>query len=132
MGTGNGMVALYQVTPETKVISLNKTDLSGGINSISVHPSGNEIICASDKGLIYRISSKNVENRKLHSENHTGGILHVAYPAGVSDRFASASEDGTIRLWDISDYVVTTRCLAPNAGVPICLVYREEVLLSGW
>jgi len=68
----------------------------------------------------------------LHSENHTGGILNVGYPLGVSDRFASASEDGTIRLWDISEYQVTARCSATNAGVPICLVYRDEVLLSGW
>jgi WD40 repeat protein len=56
----------------------------------------------------------------------------VGYPPGVSDRFASASEDGTIRLWDISEYKVLTRCLATSAGVPLCLNYRDEVLLSGW
>lgn len=54
----------------------------------------------------------------LHSENHTGGIVQLGYPPGISDRFASASEDGTIRIWDISDYAVIARCYANGGGVP--------------
>lgn len=47
----------------------------------------------------------------LHCENHVDSVRFLVYPEGVSDKFASASEDGTIRLWDItSDYLVTTRC----------------------
>lgn len=102
------------------------------MNSISVHPSGKESLIASDRGLIYRVPTNALESKVLHSENHTGSILSVAYPPNVSDRFASASEDGSIRIWDVSDYVVIAKCAANNAGVPICLVYREEVLLSGW
>lgn len=34
----------------------------------------------------------------------------MSYPPGVSDRFASASEDGTIRIWDISEYYVIAKC----------------------
>lgn len=81
--------------------------------------------------MIYRIQS-NTLNKQLHSENHTGPILELSYPPNVSDRFASASQDGTIRIWDISEYSVLARCQANVSTVPLCLVYRDEVLLSGW
>lgn len=38
----------------------------------------------------------------LHCENHVDNVTFLVYPEGCSDKFASASEDGTIRLWDIS------------------------------
>lgn len=69
----------------------------------------------------------------LHCENHTDAVVFLTYPCGVSDKFASSSEDGTIRLWDISqDYTVNTRCFAPNAGFPLCMTYTDEIVLSGW
>lgn len=49
---------------------------------------------------------------KLVSENHSKAITYLVYPKGVSDRFASCSEDGTIRLWNINDYIVESRCVA--------------------
>jgi len=54
------------------------------------------------------------------------------YPERGSDKFASCSEDGSIRLWDISDYVVSARCVARGAGIPLCVCYNDEVLLTGW
>jgi len=57
----------------------------------------------------------------------------VGYPKGSSEKFASCSEDQSIRLWNIgSDYVVYTRCFANNAGSPLCLTYNDEIVLSGW
>jgi hypothetical protein len=50
---------------------VNKTDLGGGINSISIHPSCKESFCATDKGLIYRVNNETLQ-KALHSENHTG------------------------------------------------------------
>lgn len=58
---------------------------------------------ATDRGMIFRVGSDSL-GKALHSENHTGAILDVSYPPGVSDRFASTSEDGTIRIWDIGEY----------------------------
>ena len=67
----------------------------------------------------------------MQCENHTQSILHLTYPLGVSDQFASCSEDGSIRIWDVSRYEVTSRCTAQAAGHPNCLTYNEEVILSG-
>ncbi len=48
---------------------------------------------------------------KLVCENHTNDITYLVYPKGISDRFASCSEDGSIRLWNVNDYTVETRVL---------------------
>ena len=54
---------------------------------------------------------------------------------GVSDKFITCSEDGTVRLWDSNTYAVTARCSAGgnNAGVfPLCAIFTDEVIISGW
>ena len=57
---------------------------------------------------------------------------------GVSDKFITCSEDGTIRLWDSNTYAVTARCQANVAssgqgGVfPLCAIFTDEVIISGW
>ncbi len=51
---------------------------------------------------------------------------------GVSDKFATSSEDGTIRLWDANDYSVYARCQAVAAAYPTCTNFTEEIIISGW
>jgi WD40 repeat protein len=46
------------------------------------------------------------------NENHTEPVLDVFYMKGVSDRFLTCSQDGTLRLWDANDYSVKARCIA--------------------
>lgn len=72
----------------------------------------------------------------LLCENHTGPVLSIWFMKDVSDKFITCSEDGTIRLWDSNNYSVTARCVAPAAPsaslYPICAVFTDEVILSGW
>jgi WD40 repeat protein len=51
---------------------------------------------------------------------------------GVSDKFSTSSEDGTIRLWDANDYSVYAWCLAGTAAFPVCTFFTEEIIISGW
>lgn len=78
------------------------------------------------------MKENDIKHGKLQSENHTKSVLFVAYPPGISDKFATCSMDGTIRLWDVSNYVVSARCTSKSTAIPICLEYNEEVVISGW
>ena len=71
----------------------------------------------------------------LLCENHTEAVLDVTYMHGVSDKFSTCAEDGSIRLWDANDYSVIARCTVPspsNAVYPNCSVFTDEVIVSGW
>ena len=64
VGTGNGTIAHYIFNQDNKVnvinikvVQVSKNELGGGINSISSHPNGQESLCATDKGLIYRVNN---------------------------------------------------------------------------
>lgn len=46
----------------------------------------------------------------LLCENHIAGVNDVTYQKGISDKFLTCSDDGTIRLWDANDYSVVARC----------------------
>ena len=73
-------------------------------------------------------------------ENHTKPVLGVWFMPGVSDKFITCSEDGTVRLWDSNSYSVTARCVAQSAqnapgnggANPLCAIFTDEVILSGW
>ncbi|KAL4432056.1 hypothetical protein ABPG74_017792 [Tetrahymena malaccensis] len=131
VGCGNGIINLFK-TDGNQIDSVVKNQIIGSVNSISCSPDLQECMCATDRGFIYRIRNTDLA-KILHCENHTDSVVFLTYPPGVSDKFASCSEDGSIRLWDIgSDYVVTTRCFANNAGSPLCLTYNSEIVLSGW
>jgi len=73
-------------------------------------------------------------------ENHTAAVVSIWFMAGLSDKFITCSEDGTIKLWDSNNYSVLARCVAPSAaqgshegGVqPLCAIFTDEVIISGW
>ena len=79
---------------------------------MTANSEGTEALCATDRGFIYRVRTLDLA-KILHCENHVDSVLHLTYPPNGSDKFASSSEDGTIRLWDIgNDYVVFMRFYA--------------------
>ncbi len=47
-------------------------------------------------------------------------------------KFGTTSLDGTIRLWDLSDYSVYFRLYLNPSITPICLYFTDECLFSGW
>ena len=109
VGCGNGDLQTFNVDGH-KITPRSQTRLAGGITSLSVSTDEKEILAATKKGFVYRIKENDIKNGKLQSENHTQSVLFVAYPPGVSDKFATCSNDGTIRLWDVSEYGVMARC----------------------
>ena len=70
----------------------------------------------------------------LLCENHIAAVLDIKFMNGSSDRFLTCSEDGTVRLWDANDYTVIARCTIMSTGnvFPICGIFTDEVIISGW
>ena len=71
---------------------------------------------------------------QLLRQSHNGAVIAVAYPSSSSEFFATASADGTLRVWDVNTYGVLAKaaCQPKITGSALCLDFTGEVLLSGW
>ena len=130
VGGGNGTIATFKIEGHLAT-ALYKVSITGAVYSLSYNYDGSQIIAGTDKGLIYTASTADLKTR-LQCENHTESVGFLAYPYKVSDKFASCSDDGTIRLWDVSEYTVDSKCVSSGAGIPLSLIYSDEVVIGGW
>ncbi|CAI2361150.1 unnamed protein product [Moneuplotes crassus] len=129
-GGGDGTLALYHVDGKF-CQELLKTTLAGGINGLSSSEDGIQLLVSTDRGFIYRVRVSDFSCMLL-GENHISDVLQVSFMDGISDKFATCSEDTTIRLWDSNDYSVYARCAVLAGGHPTCCSFTEEVVISGW
>lgn len=132
MGGGDGQIVLFHVD-QSFCQALLKTQIFGSVYGLSSSSDGIQILTATDKGFIYRLRVSDF-SKMILCENHTEPVLDVTFMNGVSDKFATCSEDGTIRLWDSNDYSVISRCSVQTAGkvFPNCSTFTDEVIISGW
>ena len=128
VGGGNGTVATYHIDTRG-VTPLKKITIPGAVNALSASLDGAQLMSSTSHGFVHRMKTSDL-TQMLQCENHTDNVVFVDYPKGVSDKFASCSEDGTIRRWDVSDYVVEGRCSASSGGGPAlsCLFRRGSSL----
>ena len=129
-GGGDGTLALYHVDGKF-CQELLRTQLVSCINGLSASLDGIQLLVSTDRGFIYRVRVSDFSCMLL-SENHVSDVLSVSFMPDVSDKFATCSEDTTIRLWDSNDYSVYARCAVLAGGFPICCNFTDEVVISGW
>ncbi len=69
------------------------------------------------------------------AESHTASVLKVAFDEGQNERFATASADGTLKVWDLVEYTVISTSHArreqERGSIPLCLAFAN-MLISGW
>ena len=99
------------------------------VANVSSSPNA-QLVAGTDQGRIYRLRMENLASIVV-SENHGGPVTCVSYARGVSDRFATASGDGTVRIWDTADYGVLTTAVVRGAGEPRCLVLTQVRAAGG-
>jgi len=129
-GGGDGSVTQFSGKGDA-LVDDRRVYVAGAVNSISVSADGHELLAGTTDGYIYRISLHDFK-ATLHSENHSKRVNGIAFPIGVSDRFATCSADGTIRVWDLNDYSVPMRTHVRDSAEPLCLAYAIECIISGW
>lgn len=130
VGGGDGSLVLLYVD-EPKCEELTRIKLYGSIYSLSSSYDGTQLLASTDKGFIYRIRSSDLSNIVLN-ENHTDSILSFYSLNDREYKFGTTSLDGTIRIWNLNDYSVSNRVKISNQIIPQCLVFTDEILLSGW
>jgi len=83
----------------------------------------------------YRSANAPPARASVLQESHFDRVVAVAYPRDTSELFATASADGTVRVWDINNYAVVCKGVCRGGsitGEPLCLDFTGEVLFSGW
>lgn len=108
VGCGDGTLAFYKLD-NGAVQQIKLISMSGRITSLSHSADSLHTLVGTDQGFLYRANNSSFQ-LALQCENHTNAVLFLNYPLGVSDKFASCSSDETIRLWDVSDYIVNSHC----------------------
>jgi WD40 repeat protein len=130
IGGGDGTLCVFQIQGG-RSYEQNRIRIQGAVHGLSKSNDGAELLVGTTLGFQFRVRSSDL-NYVLISENHTKPVTYVNFPRGISDKFATGSSDGTIRIWDGSDYAAVSRCMVTNAGSPRCFELTLEIIISGW
>lgn len=93
-----------------------------------------QVLATTSVGTVSRVNLASMQYIVI-SESHTAAVLKVAFDEGGHTRFATASADGTLRVWDLLEYTVISTSRArreqERGAVPLCLAFAN-LLISGW
>lgn len=95
--------SLFIVSGDGKIKKLTGSDtrwnlerelcLEGRINSLTIDPTGNEMLAGSSTGRIYRLTTGNLDST-IHTEGHLSGIMGLSIPSNSNDIFGTIDYEG--------------------------------------
>lgn len=131
IGCGDCSIKVYTLAGELR----GELALDGPVIGLSASPDKLEVLAATAAGTVARV---NITTLKyiIISESHTNAVLKLAFDRGQqAERFATASADGTIKVWDLVEYNVISTCRArkeqERGTIPLCLDFTD-IVISGW
>lgn len=129
VGAGDG--TLLFINPNMNKVAGYKTNLMGGITSISPHPKGNKFLVGTDQCNRYEVSKDLIES-ELKTSCHAGSVNDVAFPEGCPDLVVTSSR-GDIRIWNTKARQELLRIQVPNLECLCTLVSPTGgAIISGW
>ena len=129
---GDGTITTF----DASLTDRQQCRLDGPVVAMSFSPDKAELVAGTSTGFVYRVRLEGLQTL-LVCENHHCEILLSTIPLNVkcvafapesSDKFATASSDNTLRIWDAGDYTTITTAEVKDAGAPTCLVYSLDML----
>lgn len=130
VGGGDGTIVVF-TRDSQGFIETAKAKVEGSVTSLCLSADRAEVVAGTAAGNAYRLTTASL-NTLLLCETHAAAVTDVAYAPKVSERFCTASADGTLRIWDASDYTVVVRALVVDGGVPNCVALSLDTIISGW
>ena len=122
VGGGDGSLKLLRGR-DVSWDTMATAQLRSGVSAISASCSGKWLLAATIEGDLYRVPLSDFKP-KLIEASHTSPVACVAFGAKRSDVVATASVDGRIRVWDLSDYQV----LQVIASASVALAFLPSAL----
>lgn len=134
VGGGDGSVTLYDTDYDEGYKPRKVAEaLSGAIASIAICAERGTAALGTSTAVIYELDLAAARARpRIVSENHCARVVAVSYAPGDSVRFATASDDLSVRVWNASDYSVETHCSSRNCGRPLSLAFSGTAVFVGW
>ncbi len=130
VGCGDNTIKIFNNTFEYS----DQIELDGAVVGLSRSADGLEVLATSRAGTVFRVNVETKQHIAI-AEAHTAAINAAAFSVAVPDRLATASIDGTVRVWDTNEYVVVATCHArkeQEAGAhPLCVQY-SDIIMTGW
>jgi WD40 repeat protein len=129
IGAGDGTIVY--VNPSLVTVGGLKTQLMGGITSISQHPKGNKFMVGTDQSNRYELTA-DLASASMKASCHFGAINDVTYPEGCPELIVTASK-GDIRVWNTEIRQELLRIQVPNLEAVCAQVTPSgTTLISGW
>lgn len=134
VGGGDGSVTLYNTDYDEGYKPQKVAEgLSGAVTSIALSEQRGLAVFATAASVIYEHSLTDARARpRIVSESHCARVVAVAYAPADSVRFATVSDDLTVRVWNASDYSVEMQCASRNSGLPLSLAFSGTAAFVGW
>lgn len=131
VGSGDGMLHCFQGSDSTWK-PLGEVRLRGRVVALSLSADRSFLLAGTSAGLIYRVDTAKMAAVELQ-ESHVASVTCVSFGKTRSDVFCTASVDGSVRVWDLSDYRVL-QDIDGRAGsaAATCVLFDETAMVSGW
>ena len=157
VGCGDGLVAVFEGmrngaqtcrTYSKGPAAACAQKLDGAVSAMSMVSMGSEtnpvlkLLIGTELGTVYDVSLAYADDRALGApparsivvkQSHSDKVVAVSYPRNNPNFFATASADGTLRVWDVNTYEVISKaaCQPAITGPPQCIDFTGEVIIKG-
>mmetsp|Transcript_28816 Transcript_28816/g.56592 ORF Transcript_28816/g.56592 Transcript_28816/m.56592 type:complete len:613 (-) Transcript_28816:59-1897(-) len=128
VGGGDGSLTLYEHDGK-EYVDAKQSILAGPVCAMAPIVGSDTFITASSTGKIYLVTKTSFDFTEI-SDNHAGAINAVRFSPGMSSHFATASDDGSVRHWEMASFSVQGYWKFHSR--PTCLDYSHPLIVAGY